>query len=77
MIPARRPRYPAREGSNVSDNCVPASTAYVGRSLDVDPPLYIGYFSPTHDSWDNGDRSITCYVAREDEGMTTGSLRKQ
>jgi hypothetical protein len=62
--------------SYVSDNCVPASAAYVGRSLDDEPALYIGYFAPTRDSWDNGDRSITCYAAREDEAMTTESLRK-
>jgi putative regulator of septum formation len=60
----------------VSDNCVATTETYVGRSLDADPALYIGYFSPTQKSWEGGDRSITCYVALEDESMTTSSLKK-
>jgi hypothetical protein len=58
------------------DNCLPASDAYVGRSVDDDPALSIGYFSPTRDSWDAGDRTISCYLSQPDESAMTESLKK-
>ncbi len=62
--------------SYVRDNCVPASESYVGRSIDDDPALSIGYFSPSQDSWNSGDRTVSCYVAQPDERDMTESLKQ-
>ena len=55
--------------------CVPAFETYLGRSFDSDPELSIGYFYPSRDGWDDGDRTITCYVAQPDESPMTESLK--
>jgi hypothetical protein len=70
--------YPLSFGleSFVGDNCVPASEAYVGRSLDDEPALSIGYLSPTLDGWNNGDQSVTCYLLMADESKSTQSLKQ-
>jgi hypothetical protein len=60
----------------VEDNCVPAFEGYTGRSIGSEPALAIGYFHPTRDGWEGGDRTITCYVGQSDERPSTGSLRK-
>jgi hypothetical protein len=62
--------------SFAQDNCVPAAESYVGRSIDDDPALSIGYFSPTQDSWDAGDRTISCYLSQPDDRPMTESLKK-
>jgi len=58
----------------LEDNCVPAFATYVGREIDATPDLTIGYFYPSRDGWDEGDRTITCYVTRMDEGPTSQSV---
>lgn len=64
-----------RLDSFVEDNCGPAFTTYVGREIDSVPDLSIGYFYPSRDGWENGDRTITCYVARSDEGPMVESVK--
>jgi hypothetical protein len=59
----------------VETSCGPAFQAYVGKSIDESPDLTIGYLYPTGDAWSDGDRTITCYIARADEGTMTGSLK--
>lgn len=59
----------------IDESCVPAFESFVGRAIDSDPELSIGYFHPTRDGWDSGDRTITCYVAQPDEGPMTQSLK--
>ena len=61
--------------SYIDDNCVPAFGSYVGTEFDAATELTIGYFHPNRDGWDDGDRTITCYVARSDEGAMTESLK--
>ncbi len=61
--------------SYIEDNCVPAFETYVGRAIDSDPELSVGYFYPSRDGWDSGDRTITCYVTEPDEGPMTESLK--
>jgi hypothetical protein len=58
----------------VSDSCVPAFQAYVGKALE-DSGLTLGYFYPSRDSWDSGDRTVTCYAAREDGAKLTKSVK--
>ena len=59
----------------IESACVPAFETYLGRSFDSDPELSIGYFYPSRDGWDNGDRTITCYVAQPDESPMTESFK--
>lgn len=59
----------------IEESCVPAFESYVGRAFDSDPALSIGYFYPTRDGWDSGDKTITCYVSQPDESPMTESLK--
>lgn len=59
----------------IESSCVPAFETYVGRGVDSEPELSIGYFHPTRDRWDSGDRTITCYVAQPDDSQMTKSLK--
>jgi len=59
----------------VDTACGPAFQAYAGQSIDESPDLTIGYLYPTGDAWSDGDRTITCYIARVDDGTMTGSLK--
>jgi Septum formation len=61
--------------SYIEDQCVPAYETYVGRAIDSDPELSVGYFHPTRDAWDGGERTITCYVTQPDESPMTESLK--
>lgn len=61
--------------SYIEDSCVPAFETYVGRGIDTDPELSLGYFYPSRDGWDDGDRAITCYVSQPDESPMTESLK--
>ena len=60
--------------SFIEDSCVPAFATYVGEDIDSSEDLAIGYFYPTRDGWDGGDRTVTCYVVREDETKLTQSV---
>ena len=61
--------------SYVKATCLPAFESYVGRGIDTEPKLAVGFFHPSRDSWDRGDRTITCYAGLPDDSPTTGSLR--
>jgi hypothetical protein len=59
----------------VSENCAPAFETYVGADIDSNPDLAVGYFHPNSDGWSSGDRTITCYITRADEGPMTESVK--
>ena len=59
----------------LNDNCVTAFEAYVGRAIDSAPELSIGYVHPSRDGWDNGDKTITCYLSQPDQSPMTESLK--
>ena len=61
--------------SYIDTTCVPAFATYVGADLDARLDLAIGYFYPSRDGWNDGDRTITCYVANDDESKLTKSLK--
>jgi hypothetical protein len=61
--------------SYVSDQCVPAYEAYVGRAYDSEPQLDIGYMQPTQDGWNSGDRTVTCYITQPDDSPMTESVK--
>lgn len=60
----------------IDETCVPAFEAYVGRAVDSQPELSIGYFYPSRDGWTSGDRTVTCYLSQPDDSPMTQSLRK-
>ena len=50
----------------VGTYCLPAFQAYTGQSFDLQEVLDIGYFYPTTEGWDDGDRTIICWTVRLD-----------
>jgi Septum formation len=60
----------------VEDQCMPAFAAYVGIDY-IESLYYMGYFSPTNDSWSTGDREFACYVSNHPDSPTpmSGSAR--
>jgi len=61
--------------SFIDDSCVPVFATYVGEAFETSEDLTIGYFYPSRDGWNNGDRTVTCYAAREDETKMTESVK--
>jgi hypothetical protein len=59
----------------IQESCGPAFETFVGRAIDSQPELSVGYFHPTRDGWDAGDRTITCYISQPDESPMTKSLK--
>jgi Septum formation len=59
----------------VGNTCEPVFQAYVGADLSARPDLSIGYFYPLSDGWSSGDRSVTCYATRTDNGPLTASVK--
>lgn len=57
------------------DQCVPAAEPYLGEALATHPELDAGFFLPTRDSWQKGDRVVACYFYRIDGAKMTASLR--
>ncbi|MDQ2964242.1 MAG: septum formation family protein [Chloroflexota bacterium] len=56
-------------------NCLPAFSAYTGLDLLSQEVLDVGYMVPSNDSWQEGDRTIICYVARVDDTAVNQSVR--
>ena len=57
------------------DLCVAAFNAYTGRDVNTDEELTIGWFYPTERSWSSGDREVTCYATRTDDGQLTTTVK--
>ena len=53
--------------------CDPAYAGYIGRAYQ-DSELEYHYFTPTKDSWSQGDREVVCIVYGA-EDRTTGSFK--
>jgi hypothetical protein len=60
----------------VRTNCLPAWTAYTGKTFETEPVLSIGYYQPSPEGWGKGDRDVICYAAREDNGLMVSSVKK-
>ncbi len=54
------------------EECVPAFESFAGIAYE-DSVYYFSYFSPSAQSWADGDREILCTIYDMD-GQTTGSL---
>jgi hypothetical protein len=59
----------------IDSACVPAFATYVGEDFDTSEDLNIGYFYPSRDGWDRGDRAITCYAVRADGAKLTVTVK--
>ncbi len=59
----------------VQEQCMPAFATYTGSAYDSQDALDVGWFTPTSDSWDGGDRGVTCYVTPSGGTLTTQSFR--
>ena len=69
--------YPGTGGFDefVSGSCVPAFQLYVGEDYNASTTYDMGYFYPLPDGWDDGDRTITCYVVSIDGTKLTQSVK--
>jgi hypothetical protein len=69
--------YPADSALTAfaEDLCVRTFRAYTGRDAINDPELTVGYFYPIPEGWKDGDRELTCYLARVDDGPMTKSFK--
>lgn len=59
----------------INDNCVPAVETYTGRKAEDIEDLELGYFSPTRDAWNDGERTITCYLYDVNEAKLSKSVK--
>jgi hypothetical protein len=59
----------------IGDMCVPAAETYTGRAAETIEDPELGYFSPTRDAWDDGERTITCYLYDVNEAKLTKSVK--
>ena len=59
----------------IDDNCVPAAVSYVGKPAEQITDLQLGYFSPTRDAWEDGERTLTCYLYDVNEAKLTKSVK--
>jgi hypothetical protein len=55
--------------------CIPVFDTYVGDTFAEREDLGMGYFYPSDDTWDDGDRTITCYLGNVDKSKLTKSLK--
>ncbi|HET7703062.1 MAG TPA: septum formation family protein [Candidatus Limnocylindrales bacterium] len=56
--------------------CVPLFAAYVGQEAVSAGVLDFGAFYPRDEDWNDGDRGVTCYAYRVDDGPMTTSVKK-
>jgi Septum formation len=59
----------------IGANCLPAFASYAGVDLMSQEVLDLGYFVPTNEGWDDGDRTVICYAVRVDGAEMTQSVR--
>jgi hypothetical protein len=61
-------------GDWVETNCLgSAFESFVGEPAEARDDIDVGYFAPTRDGWDGGDREITCYLTPADGQKITHS----
>ena len=69
--------YPSRSSldASVESICLPSFESYVGRDYQTSS-LYLTWFEPTPDGWNDGDRGLLCVSSTEDAATPlTGSVR--
>ena len=77
--PAAKGAPPPTEAELVTfltTQCGAVFTQYTGINVDGQDILDYGAFYPSDKDWNDGERGVTCYVYRTDEGAMTSSIRK-
>jgi hypothetical protein len=59
----------------LATQCGASFVQYTGFDANAQQVLDYGAFYPADTDWNDGDRSVTCYIYRLDEGPMTGSVR--
>jgi len=68
--------FPGTEAlDDMAVDCVPLFEDYVGASYEDMPQLDIMWIVPTAESWEGGDRRVTCALFDTDFAKLTGSQR--
>ena len=65
----------SRISTEAEDRCIAKFENYVGTSFDLSS-LYISWFLPTPSGWAAGDRSLTCLLEEENEGLLPSGSAK-
>lgn len=67
--------YPGDDAASTAagEGCYQRFEAAVGVPYQDEPDLAFTAFFPTQDSWDQGDREVTCLLVRVDNAPWTGS----
>ena len=69
--------YPGRNHFQelANERCLPAASSYLGTDFDTRADIDAGYFYPAEESWNGGDRGLTCYLYRVDSAPLSASVR--
>ncbi len=59
----------------IGSNCVPAFNSYTGLDFDTEPTMGMGFFTPTDEGWEGGDRKVICYATRVDKAPMNQSIK--
>jgi hypothetical protein len=60
----------------VSEHCVGVPfDSYVGQPVEERADIDIGYFAPTREGWEGGDREMTCYLTPSNGSATSQSFK--
>ncbi len=59
----------------IDTNCVPAFNAYTGLDYMSDVVFEMGFFTPTAEGWDSGDKEVSCYAIRIDRAPMSASIK--
>lgn len=59
----------------LDEQCTPAFETYTGLTFETSVDIGYGYFMPTREGWNDGDREVTCYVIRSAGAKMTSSVR--
>ena len=69
--------WPGNDGVTDSgyELCLPEFETYTGVSYSASPDLDYGFFVPTQESWEAGERAVYCYLYAADLSKLVGSER--
>lgn len=69
--------YPGSDHFDAVANtvCTDQNSLYLATDFSARDDIGGGYFYPTSDSWDGGNKNVTCYVDRTDSQKLVGSLK--
>ena len=76
-VPGDADEYPSEAAvlASVEENCLPAFAAYTGAEYQTQSTLDIYWLYPNLESWQNGDREISCSLFRVDEAPMSKSMK--